>query len=90
MNTLPDLELPQISMNGTDVSALVEQQAAIILALAQVTRRMAAARPHGRDYQYRRAEFPRAQAAWQARERLIEELQKELVEHALAIQKAEG
>jgi predicted GNAT superfamily acetyltransferase len=82
--------LPQTSINGTSVDALVEQQAAVITALCQVERRMAAAMPHGRDYQYRPAEYPQARDAWIARMQAIAQLKQELVEHAVAIRRTEG
>ena len=88
VTTLPDLERPQVSINGTSVDELVRQQAAIITALCQVERRMALARPHGRDYQYVPADLPKAQDAWEVRIRLIVELKDELTEHALAIQRS--
>lgn len=89
-NNLPDLELPQTSINGTSVDELVAQQAAIILALSQAIRRMQQARPHGRDYQYIPTELPKAQAAWEARIKLVLDLQAELTQHALTIQRTEG
>jgi hypothetical protein len=87
---LPDLVMPQVSINGTSVDELVAQQSAIIISLAQVLRRMAMARPHGRDYQYRPGELKQAQTAWEARMALVEQLQKELTEHGLQIQRTEG
>jgi hypothetical protein len=87
---LPDLVMPQVSINGTSVDALVADQAAVITGLSQVIRRMMAARPHGRDYQYRPAELKQAQTAWEARITLLEDLQREICDHAHAIQNTEG
>ena len=88
MDGLPDLVLPQISLNGSHPDDLMAQQGAIITALAQLQRRMAAARPHGRDYQYRPAEYAQARDAWAAREALLMALQQDLVDHAKAISRA--
>jgi len=85
MDSLPDLVLPQVSINGSHPDDLMAQQSAIITAIAQLQRRMAAARPHGRDYQYRPAEYVAARDAWTARETLVEALMRDLVEHAKAI-----
>jgi len=49
---------------------------------------MAAARPHGRDYQYRPAEYVQARDAWTAREQLVEALMRDLVDHAKAISRS--
>jgi hypothetical protein len=49
---------------------------------------MAAARPHGRDYQYRPAEYVSARDAWTAREQLLMALQQDLVDHAKAISRS--
>ena len=88
MDGLPDLVLPQISLNGSHPDDLMAQQGAIITALAQLQRRMAAARPHGRDYQYRPAEYVSARDAWTAREALLMALQLDLVDHARTIQRS--
>jgi len=88
MNDLPDLVLPQVSINGSHPDDLLAQQSAIITALAQLQRRMAAARPHGRDYQYRPDEYVAARDAWTARERLLLDLQQDLVDHAKAISRS--
>ena len=88
MTNLPDLVLPQISINGSHPDDLMAQQCAIITALAQLLRRMAAARPHGRDYQYHPAEYPAARDAWAAREDLLLALQQDLVDHAKAINRS--
>ncbi len=88
MDGLPDLVLPQISLNGSHPDDLMAQQGAIITALAQLQRRMAAARPHGRDYQYRPAEYVAARDAWAAREALLMALQLDLVDHARTIQRS--
>lgn len=88
MDGLPDLVLPQISLNGSHPDDLMAQQGAIITALAQLQRRMAAARPHGRDYQYRPAEYVSARDAWAAREALLMALQLDLVDHARTIQRS--
>ena len=90
MDGLPDLVLPQISLNGSHPDDLMAQQGAIITALAQLQRRMAAARPHGRDYQYRPNEYVSARDAWAAREALLLDLQQDLVDHAKAISRAAG
>ena len=88
MDGLPDLVLPQVSINGSHPDDLLAQQSAVITALAQLQRRMAAARPHGRDYQYRPAEYVAARYAWAAREDLLLALQQDLVNHAKAISRA--
>ncbi len=88
MDGLPDLVLPQISLNGSHPDDLMAQQSAIITALAQLQRRMAAARPHGRDYQYSPNESVQARDAWTAREQLVEALMRDLVEHAKAINRS--
>ena len=88
MDSLPDLVLPQVSINGSHPDDLLAQQSAVITALAQLQRRMAAARPHGRDYQYRPAEYVAARDAWAAREALMMALQQDLVDHAKAISRA--
>ena len=88
MDGLPDLVLPQVSINGSHPDDLLAQQSAIITALAQLQRRMAAARPHGRDYQYRPSEYVQARDAWTAREQLVEALMHDLVEHAKAISRS--
>ncbi len=85
MDSLPGLVLPQVSINGSHPDDLMAQQSAIITAIAQLQRRMAAARPHGRDYQYRPNEYVQARDAWTAREALVEALMRDLVEHAKAI-----
>jgi hypothetical protein len=90
MNGLPDLVLPQVSINGSHPDDLLAQQSAVITALAQLQRRMAAARPHGRDYQYRPNEYVSARDAWAAREALLLDLQQDLVDHAKAISRAAG
>jgi len=90
MNDLPDLVLPQVSINGSHPDDLLAQQSAVITALAQLQRRMAAARPHGRDYQYRPTEYVAARDAWAAREALLLDLQQDLVDHAKAISRASG
>jgi len=90
MDGLPDLVLPQVSINGSHPDDLLAQQSAVITALAQLQRRMAAARPHGRDYQYRPAEYVAARDAWTAREALLLALQQDLVDHAKAISRAAG
>jgi len=90
MDSLPDLVLPQVSINGSHPDDLLAQQSAVITALAQLQRRMAAARPHGRDYQYRPAEYAQARDAWAAREALLMALQQDLVDHAKAINRAAG
>jgi len=88
MDGLPDLVLPQVSINGSHPDDLLAQQSAIITALAQLQRRMAAARPHGRDYQYRPNEYVAARDAWTAREQLVEALMRDLVDHAKAISRS--
>jgi hypothetical protein len=88
MDSLPDLVLPQVSINGSHPDDLMAQQSAIITAIAQLQRRMAAARPHGRDYQYRPAEYVQARDAWTAREQLVEALMRDLVDHAKAISRS--
>ena len=88
MDALPDLVLPQVSINGSHPDDLMAQQSAIITALAQLQRRMAAARPHGRDYQYRPNEYVQARDAWTARETLVEALMRDLVAHAKAINRS--
>jgi hypothetical protein len=88
MDGLPDLVLPQISLNGSHPDDLMAQQGAITTGLAQLQRRMAAARPHGRDYQYRPAEYVAARDAWAAREALLMALQLDLVDHARTIQRS--
>jgi len=90
MDGLPDLVLPQVSINGSHPDDLLAQQSAIITALAQLQRRMAAARPHGRDYQYRPNEYVQARDAWTAREALLLALQQDLVDHAKGIQRLTG
>ena len=88
MDSLPDLVLPQVSINGSHPDDLMAQQSAIITAIAQLQRRMAAARPHGRDYQYRPNEYVQARDAWTAREALLLALQQDLVDHAKAISRS--
>ena len=88
VENLPDLVLPQVSINGSHPDDLLAQQSAVITALAQLQRRMAAARPHGRDYQYRPAEYAAARYAWAAREDLLLALQQDLVDHAKAISRS--
>jgi hypothetical protein len=88
MDGLPDLVLPQVSINGSHPDDLLAQQSAVITALAQLQRRMAAARPHGRDYQYRPNEYVQARDAWTAREALLLDLQQDLVDHAKAISRS--
>jgi beta-glucosidase-like glycosyl hydrolase len=88
MDSLPDLVLPQVSINGSHPDDLLAQQCAIITALARLLRRMAAARPHGRDYQHRPAEYAAARDAWAAREALLLALQQDLVDNAKAINRA--
>ena len=88
MDGLPDLVLPQVSINGSHPDDLLAQQSAVITALAQLQRRMTAARPHGRDYQYRPSEYVQARDAWTAREALLLALQQDLVDHAKAIQRS--
>ena len=90
MDGLPDLVLPQVSINGSHPDDLFAPQSAIITALAQLQRRMAAARPHGRDYQYRPNEYVQARDAWTAREALLLALQQDLVDHAKGIQRLTG
>jgi hypothetical protein len=82
---MTSLVRPQISINGTAREDLVAQQAAIITALCQVERRMAAASPHGRDYQHRPEEYQQARHAWTERMLLIDQLKQELTDHAFAI-----
>ena len=88
VENLPDLVLPQVSINGSHSDDLLAQQSAVITALAQLQRRMAAARPHGRDYQYRPNEYVAARDAWAAREALLLDLQQDLVDHAKAISRS--
>ena len=88
MDSIPDLVLPQVSINGSHPDDLLAQQSAVITALAQLQRRMAAARPHGRDYQYRPNEYVQARDAWAAREALLMALQLDLVDHARTIQRS--
>lgn len=48
---------PQVSLNGTGRAELIAQQDAIRNALDALQAALIAARPHGRDYQYRPEEL---------------------------------
>lgn len=80
---------PQISINGTDRQALVDQQRRVLNALDDLVTAMSHAIPHGRDYQYRPEEYPAARDAWIERMSGIVDLKDEITAHALAIQDAD-
>lgn len=80
------LVLPQINLNGSPRERLVEQQCDVMAAIRELLMALEEASPNGRDYQFRPAEFAPAQAAWQERWQVIEDMRKEIEAHAMAIQ----
>jgi hypothetical protein len=80
------LVLPQINLNGTSYTVLVEQQIAVMNALDALYAAMNEAAPNGRDYQLRPTEFAPAREAWHERMQTIRNMHKEIEAHALAIQ----
>lgn len=79
---------PQISINGTSRTALLEQQLEVLEAIRALEYAMAEASPNGRDYQHRPAEFRPAQEAWMERQRVVQALRKEIEAHGLAMSEA--
>lgn len=79
------LVLPQISINGSSKGRLVEQQLVVFEGLRSLIGKMSEAAPHGRDYQFRPSEYSKARDAWLERMKVVEDLQKEIETHALAI-----
>jgi hypothetical protein len=79
------LVLPQVSLNGTSYTVLVEQQIAVMNALDALYAAMNEAAPNGRDYQHRPAEFAPAREAWDERMLVVHNMHKEIEAHALAI-----
>ena len=79
------LVLPQINLNGTSKQQLVEQQLDVAAKLRHLLKAMGAAAPHGRDYQFRPAEYRTAGTAWAERAAVIYDMLKEVEAHALAI-----
>jgi len=79
------LVLPQISLNGSPKSRLVEQQSDVLAAIRALKDAMSEAYPNGRDYQYRPAEYPPAREAWEERMKLIHDMGNEIEAHAMAI-----
>jgi hypothetical protein len=54
---------PTVNMNGATADSLLEQQEAVLEAVTALQKALAAAAPHGRDFQYDRTglELPKAQ-----------------------------
>jgi len=77
---------PQISLNGTDRQSLLDQQRRVLEALDDLVTAMSHAIPHGRDYQYRPAEYPLARDAWIERMSAIVDLKDEITAHAIKMQ----
>jgi hypothetical protein len=77
---------PQVNLNGTARKELVEQQLKVWDAMHALTEAMAQAMPHGRDYQFRPAEYAPAREAWLERMLAVHAMQKEIADHAAAIQ----
>jgi hypothetical protein len=88
--TYPALVMPQISLNGTSKTDLVDQQLAIVGALRLVQEAMSAANPHGRDYQQRPHEYQAARSAWVERQAAIAFLRREIERHAEEIDALPG
>jgi hypothetical protein len=82
------LVLPQINLNGSPRERLVEQQCDVLAAIRELLKAMQEASPNGRDYQFRPAELQPALEAWSQRWVMIDDLRKEIEEHALAIQES--
>ena len=79
------LVLPQINLNGTSKQQLIEQQLGVAAALRTLLKAMGEAAPHGRDYQFRPAEYRTAGTAWAERVAVIHGMLMEIETHALAI-----
>jgi hypothetical protein len=85
------LVLPQINLNGTSREALVAQQCDVLAAIRALQEALQEASPNGRDYQTApMGTFNRAQEAWRERWQVIEDMRKEIEQHALAIQESKS
>jgi hypothetical protein len=79
--------VPQVNLNGTSREALVQQQVAVLDALAQAVMAMSLATPHGRDYQTMPAgSYEAAREQHADRSKRLWALNAEITELALAIQ----
>ena len=86
-----NMPMPTVHLNGTSRDSLVKQRRDIIDALGDVETAIRQAWPHGRDYYTQGPDaLPAAQQVWRERWNLVADLQEEIVQEALRIDRQEG